>query len=309
MLLALNVDRIGSGRDMNQNNALGATPVWFFLPFHSRLRASFSGSWCLRTFSFIFVAAYLISFPIVGWEDQSSSPSTIILNPTVRLGRAWFFEWTRTSFCVSFSLMRTGQILALQCFAFFGKGIPSESKKEWWSSEYFWPLFSPRVLPSNAASWGWWLASGRDESILTMCFFFPWKIQPPSEAFGAFLRKLEASSSPFRASNGLTYAHFLWVAPLCPPKRLKISFVSGVLLPSAPFSRLLSLGKVTLGFLSEGWAKGAFRTLGFPVGRWARRASDSPSAWSFLLLVSEFCFHFPKVGFLFAFLTGRDHIV
>jgi hypothetical protein len=27
------------------------------------------------------------------------------------------------------------------------------------------------------------------------------------------------------------------------------------------------------------------------------------------LLVSEFCFHFPKVGFLFAFLTGRDHIV
>ncbi len=84
--------------------------------------------------------------------------------------------------------MRTSQILALQYFAFVGRRMPSESKKEGWSSECFWPLFSPKVLHGSAARWGGWPAPGRVGSILTLCFFFPWKIQPPSNISGAFLR-------------------------------------------------------------------------------------------------------------------------
>ncbi len=124
------------------------------LRHHSRFQNSFNGNWWLRTFSSKLAATCLINSSIAGWEDQSSSLSPLIFILIRRLGRALFFEWTKISFSGLFVLVRIGQILTLHYLFIFGKKIPNESKKEWWSSECFWPLFSPRVLPSNALRWG-----------------------------------------------------------------------------------------------------------------------------------------------------------
>ncbi len=103
--------------------------------------------------------------------------------------------------------------------------------------------------------WGGWSASKHVGSILTLCFFLPWKIQPFSKAFRAFLKKLEELSSPFRASNGLVCTLFFWAASSCSPGRSKINFASGVLHPSVPSFGPLSSGQAGVRLLAEVWVR------------------------------------------------------
>jgi hypothetical protein len=45
-----------------------------------------------------------------------------------KLGRDWFLEWTSVSLWAFFSLVRTGEILALNGSLFGGVGMPKEVK-------------------------------------------------------------------------------------------------------------------------------------------------------------------------------------
>jgi len=105
-----------------------------------------------------------------------------------------FFEWTRISASEFFSLVRIGQILILHCFALSGRRIPKDSK-EWWSFDCFLPLFSPRTFAGEASSWEGWSIAGRVVVILTLCFFFPWKVQLSSNASRVFLKKPKTPAS------------------------------------------------------------------------------------------------------------------
>jgi hypothetical protein len=75
-----------------------------------------------------------------------------------------------------FYLVRIGQIFALHCSAIFGKRIPKDSKKEWWSFDYFSPFFSPRTFVGGTSSWERWPVVGRAIIILTLSLFFHWKV-------------------------------------------------------------------------------------------------------------------------------------
>jgi hypothetical protein len=52
----------------------------------------------------------------------------VILILSGRLGRAWFLEYTRVSLIEFFSLVSTGQILALKGSPLLGMAMPSEEK-------------------------------------------------------------------------------------------------------------------------------------------------------------------------------------
>jgi hypothetical protein len=52
----------------------------------------------------------------------------VILILIGRLGRAWFLEYTNVSFREFFSLVNTGQILALKGFPLVGIDMPREEK-------------------------------------------------------------------------------------------------------------------------------------------------------------------------------------
>ncbi len=202
--------------------------------FHSRLSWSFNKSLCLRTFSSSSIAMCWISSSMVGLEDQSSPPSPVILMPIGRLGMAWFLECISTSFWGPFFLMSIGQTRVLQKSALVGRGIPKEVKKDWWSSEYIWPLSPPRVILARAIGWGDPLPSRRIVSILTLFFFFPWNVHPPFSSFGIFLRKSELSFSSFRASKGFRSAHFPCAESLFSFEILKLNLALEVLFLSMP---------------------------------------------------------------------------
>jgi hypothetical protein len=74
----------------------------------------------------------------------------------------------------------TGHTRALQRSTLVGRGIPKEVKKDWWSSEYIWPLFPPGTMLARVEGWGDWLLSGCIVSTLSLVFFFAWNVHPPS---------------------------------------------------------------------------------------------------------------------------------
>jgi hypothetical protein len=75
---------------------------------------------------------------------------------------------------------------------------------------------------ARAVRWGDWSPSRRIVSILTLFFFFPYNVHPPSNSFEIFLRKSELSFSSIRASKGFRLAHFPCVELFFCPRRLKL---------------------------------------------------------------------------------------
>ncbi len=65
------------------------------------------------------LGVHFASVPFVG-------PVILMLNG--KLGRDWFLEWTSVSLWAFFSLVRTGEILALNGSLFGGVGMPKEVK-------------------------------------------------------------------------------------------------------------------------------------------------------------------------------------
>ncbi len=213
---------------------------------HSKLSWSFNRSFCLMMFSSSPIVMCWISSSMVGLEDQSSPPSPVILMPIGRRVRAWFLECISTSFWGPFSLVSTGQTWALQKSALAGRGITKEVKKDWWNSEYVWPLFPLGVMFIHLVGWGDWSPFERIVSIFTLFCFFPWNVHPPSSSFGIFLRKLELSFSPFRASKGFRLAHFPCVESFFSPERLKLNLILEVLHPSVPSTRVATFERIML---------------------------------------------------------------
>ncbi len=59
---------------------------------------------------------------------HTASTGPVILILSGRLGRAWFLEYTRVSLIEFFSLVSTGQILALKGSPLLGMAMLSEEK-------------------------------------------------------------------------------------------------------------------------------------------------------------------------------------
>jgi hypothetical protein len=60
---------------------------------------------------------------------------------------------------------------------------------------------SPRTFADKASSWEGWPVAGRVIVILTLCFFFPWRVQPSSNASRVFLKKPKVSTSSFKLGD------------------------------------------------------------------------------------------------------------
>jgi len=131
--------------------------------------------------------------------------------------------------------------------------------------------------------WGYAYSCGRVRRLVTLrtdyvdlylVLFFPLECPSPSSSFGIFLRKLELSFSPFKASKGFRLAHFPYVESFFSPERLKLNLVLEVLHMSVPSTRVV---------ISEGIMLRLFVTY------WIREVNSSPISWSFPVLVGALC--------------------